>query len=65
MFDLLKRLIKNQDSYTLKDMLRAFGLRAIAAIKAQVAIAEMPLAVVQRINWMKNVVSPLLTIRII
>lgn len=36
--------------YTLNDTFLTFGLRAIAIIRAEVLIIEMPLAVVQRIS---------------
>lgn len=48
--------------YTLNDMLRALGLRAIAIINAHVLIMDIPFAVVHSINCMKNVLSELLTI---
>ena len=68
------RLLKNPDvflyasgriekrRYKLNDILRTLGLRAIAKISAHELIAEMPLAVVQRISCMKKVLSELFTI---
>lgn len=49
----------------MKGLERAFGMRNIDINKAHVLIMEMPLAVVQRMSWVKKVLSELFTMAVI